>query len=423
MRHSLLRSVLFSVALAGCVTGSDDQRHGPVFEVADTGVDRAPVDDAATPSADATTSDAGTLADVAVAPDAPIEKDAVADGVGPHGCPSQVAVIAGNGSSLYQSLFTGAGPWNTSFASTALLSTPAVVGVGSGFHAVVRTTSDLLKFSTSSGAQWSPLAGIGASTTTAATPALAASGANVHLVYLGSNSKFYHGIFTANAWDTASDPVGGTAAQSFGPTPPGAAAIGGSLVIAQAGSDHLVYDQSLSGTGWLTAHQQAGAQVGPIRPAICALDGAASDVMVVFVHQTDNKISFITHATGGTWSAPAMLDGVAASADPVSLAPMSGGRAVVVFRSAADQKAYFSVYSATTSPQWTSPALLAGAAAVAAPGVPAVATGVCGDDAIAAFPLTGDNVQVVRLRGATWTAGEAVTATSSATAVAIATVP
>ena len=70
---------------------------------------------------------------------------------------------------------------------------------------------------------------------------------------------------------------------------------------------------------------------------------------------------------------------------------------------------------------WSVPQLLAGAATPAGP--PAVATGVCGDDAIAAYPLGGDNVQVVRLRGGAWTAPEAVPTTNGATRVAIATRP
>ena len=87
----------------------------------------------------------------------------------------------------------------------------------------------------------------------------------------------------------------------------------------------------------------------------------------------------------------------------------------------------FARTSLTIDPAWpgatpsTGWALLAGAATPA--GTPAVATGVCGDDAVAAYPVGGDNVQVVRLRAGAWTAPEAVTATSGATSVAIASRP
>ena len=88
--------------------------------------------------------------------------------------------------------------------------------------------------------------------------------------------------------------------------------------------------------------------------------------MVVFVHVTDNKIAFTTHA-GGAWSLAAMLDGTAASLDPVSVAPLAGGRAVLVYRSATDQKSYFSIFDATQTPVWSAPQLLAGAATPAGP--------------------------------------------------------
>ena len=417
MRNSCLRSAALAVTLSGCVSGSDDRRHGPIFNPIDpdsgAGSSSAPPAEGGGPIADA------EAHDVTIAPDASFDVS-VPEAGDAAACAAEVAVVAGSATSLYEASFAAGGPWVTSFASVSVLSQPALVAAGSGFHAVLRTSGDLLKSVTSQGASWSQPSGIGASTTTIDAPALAVAGSAIHVVYLGSNSKFYHGTFSANAWDMASDPVGAGLAQSFGPSPPSATFMGGSLTIAQSGSDHFLYDQSLAGSGWGMAHQQSSAMVSTVRPTISGLTGGGNDAIVVFGHVADNKIAFTTQA-GGAWSPAAMLDGTATSVDPVSVAPLAGGRAALVYRSATDQKSYFSIFDATKTPVWSVPLLLAGAATPAGP--PAVATGVCGDDAIAAYPLGGDNVQVVRLRGGAWTAPEAVPTTNGATRVAIATRP
>ena len=79
-------------------------------------------------------------------------------------------------------------------------------------------------------------------------------------------------------------------------------------------------------------------------------------------------------------------------------------------------------YHPAKTPAWKQHAfLVTSTTAIASP--PTVATGVCGDDAVAVYPLAAGAVQITRLRGATWSAPENVGTLSNLTFASVATTP
>jgi len=95
-----------------------------------------------------------------------------------------------------------------------------------------------------------------------------------HVVYWGSDSKFYHGTYSGSAWDAASDPVEASGgAQSFGPSAPAATATGTTLLAAQSVRTAWSIDQAWTGS-WQAANALAGSSVvSSLSPAITAMNG------------------------------------------------------------------------------------------------------------------------------------------------------
>ena len=253
---------------------------------------------------------------------------------------------------------------------------------------------------------------------------IAALGANVHLVYWGSNGKFYHGTYSSTGWDSASDPVGGSSSQSFGSSAPTVASAGGDLDVAQAGTNATLYDQVWNGS-WQTAASHSGASVAPTgTPRIAALSGGASDLLIVAARQTDDVLFFdVRNATTHAWAGLSIVyDTTTYSGSTVSIAPLSGGRALLVFYGG-DTHAYFSVYDPSQTPAWTAAAPLLGASNPALASPASVAAGVCGDDAIAVLTLATGSVEATSYRGGAWQTPVAISGVTGASYAAIATSP
>jgi hypothetical protein len=130
----------------------------------------------------------------------------------------------------------------------------------------------------------------------------------------------------------------------------------------------------------------------------------------------------VRSASTKAWSAPAAIDVAATTKDGVRIAALPGGRAVVGFRGA-DGKPYASTYDAARATPWSSPAPLGGVANPAVLSVPAVAPGVCGEDAVAAFVDAAGNVSIAGLRGTAWASRGPLAGISGATHVSVATRP
>ncbi len=427
----------------GCAQGQGPQSHGPAFRDdasvpapdAGNGVD-APAEASALPdtgsdahpeagsvdsgSGDSQTVDSGVV-DAPGALDSSVDAasdsaraDSAAPGDG-SACSATIAVVGGSSTTAFGATSYGAA-WSVSSLTGTAASNPALAAVPGGFHAVFRAANNALQYSTFA-TVWSTPLPIGTAITIDL-PSVALVGPDLHLVYRGTDSKFYHGTYASNAWDTASDPVSAGGVQSFGPSAPSAASAAGDLVIAQDGSDGTLYDQSWSGS-WQAASQHANALVGTVAPSLVAGNGGTYDLFVVFVHQGDFKL-YWSGRTGGAWSAPALVDPNAYTSYPVALAALPSGRFVLVYEGS-NQSPYFSLFD-PASGAWSAPAGLVGAPLPVVLSPPAVAPGVCGADAVAIYS-DGAGVEVVTLSAGTWTTPSPIGGTAGSTYAAVATSP
>jgi hypothetical protein len=418
-RHSAL-SLALTLAAAACATSGADNLHGPTFGDAgsdaggsvdadggsEAALDAGPTD--ATAAVETSTTEAGDDATADASREAATEAGGAEAGPTEAGstCSSTMAVLAAGGSAIAQAVY-GNGQWSAaSQIAGGASAAPSLVPFGSGYLAAFTgagAAGNLPLEWTAYTGSWSQPAHVAAALAQG-TPALAVTGTTAHVVYWGSNSKFYHGTY-GGSWDAASDPVqaaGG--AQSFGPSAPAAAAVGSTVVAAQSGQDGTVYDQPWSGS-WQAAAALGGSSViTSLSPAIVALNGGGADLMIVLVHAGDAGSYYLQYATrtGGTWSAPADVYATAgtiayASTMP-ALAALPGGKAVLAWQGGSSPAyAYVSIYDPASG--WTAP-IAASSDTLLSP--PSVAPGVCGAQVVMAYAKTGGTVQVVTMSGGAW---------------------
>ena len=413
--------------LAGCTaSGSDAERHGPDFDPAGaTDGSIVGVNDAARDAgvvSDASLDTGAPPLDAALAADTSDTSAAIDSGVR---CTATTVLLAGSAAGASGAHATGVGAFVADVVATTVASAPALVTYAAGFQAMLRTSGNglaSLAYGTSWGAP-SPFPVAGA----LASPALASVGSTLHVAYLGTNNRYYHGTLSGAAWDAASDPVGHVAdggVQAFGPTAASAAGVAGALVVAYAGDDHHVYTHAWSAAaGWTDGVAvSTDLAYADAAPALVALDAGASDLAVVFAAADTSVRAAQRSATSKAWSAPAAIDATALTRDAIRVVSLPGGRAVAAYRGT-DGKPYGTTYDPSRATPWSAPAPLAGVGNPAVLSVPAVAAGVCGDDAVAAFVDASGTVSVVALRGTAWASRGPVSGIAGATYVSIATRP
>lgn len=368
------------------------------------------------------------------APDSPVAVDASKDVTAQDAptdapsCSSTLAFVGGNATSA----FGAGGPAGSSILAAPLPGSVndcgndfgcknpvAMARFGGGLLAVIAESGGALE-STPYQSSWADPAPV-ASAKTIDGPTLAPVSATAHLVFQGADYKYYHAEYTQSTWDAATDPVGGSgSSQSFGARAPSAAAAGTDLVLVQGGSNSYLYDQSWNGT-WQAAHQQPGAAIQQtIPPSIVALSGGASELLAAYLRVGDYKVMTVDRK-GGTWNAtPMLVDVNAFSNDPVALAPLPGGKALLVFRGS-DKKPYFSTWDGAST--WTAPAPVVGQANPVITSAPSAAPGVCGADAVVAWAESGGSVRYATFTSGTFAAPQSVGGTSGAKFVAVGTIP
>ena len=321
-------------------------------------------------------------------------------------------------------------------------SRPAIVPFGGGLLGVFATSTtsfiESTVFTPGAMSVWSPpstipaVTGSDAAATEMGAPGLAVLGATAHLVYEGSNDKFYHGVYSGSAWGPASDPVGGSgSSQAFGPPAAAAtAAVGTTLYAAYDGGNGGLYVTTWTGSGssgsWTPAVgiMMAGVATAPaVPPTMIALTGGAADLMLVYEVPATNLLYSVVHTPGGsagTWAAPVEVNAAASSATAVSLAPLTGGGVVMVYLGKTDSFPYYSLYSPSASPAWTAPAKVDPNSLPLA-SAPTVTSGAaCGVDAIAALAEPA-GVELVTLAAGHWAAPVLVPGTASMTYATVAT--
>jgi hypothetical protein len=342
-------------------------------------------------------------------------------------CSATMAIVGGGASSVLTSTWSG-GSWSApQNLGGSVVSVPALAWNGTGFVGVVReaTTNDIDY--TVSGASWSALAGVPGAVGTALTigpPALAVIGSALHLVYLGTDNKFYHGVYSVGAWTAADDPVQSSGnPQTFGPSAPTAAGLSAGFTIVQAGMDSHVYAQAWDGV-WDAPVQIATDAFNVVSPRIVALTGGAATEMVVYSRNDGNdEVLMSSVLTGTTWSPPVVVhDTTVFTPNTVAIAPLANGAAVLVYEGQNGQP-YYTTYSPTSATPWAtvSPLFASGNPTLSSP--PQIAPGVCGAQAVLVLASSGAPLEVTTLVGGSWSAPSPVAGTSGAMFAAIATQP
>lgn len=346
-------------------------------------------------------SDAVARRDVAVAEASALDATGASDTIGlPDACTAGAAImggeVAGGSTFAFGATLLQTGGWSVSSLASNVASPPSIVALSDSFLVAFVDVDGALEYATTTWAWSSPasIAGVAAKSA----PSLAVVGGVAHVVYQDADGKYVHGTYSANAgWDSASDPVGG-AKQGFGPAAPVAASVAGNLVIAYGGEDGALYDETwTTDGGWSPDSEHTAAAIGGLSPALVALQGAASDALIVYTNPAGTL--FFTVRTAGSWSSPATINVDAFTGASVSLAPLSGGRAIMAYLGD-NQLPYFSVYDATATPPWTTPLAIASSpATLLSP--PSVAPGVCGDDAVVTM-VTSAGATVSRYTSGAW---------------------
>ena len=319
------------------------------------------------------------------------------------------------------------GAWSSATAASGGASAaPALVPFGTGYLGSLVGTgaaSDMPLEWTAYAGSWSQPAQIAAALGQGV-PALAVAGSTAHVVYWGSNGKFYHGTY-AGSWDAASDPVQASGVRAeLRSERAGGSRRGSTLVMVQSGSDGVLYDQTWTGS-WQPASPHAGSSVvSSLSPAVVALDGGTADLMIVFVHAGDAASYYLqyTTRTGGTWSTPADVydqsGSVAYAGATPSLAALPGGKAILAWQGSSPASPYVSSYDPASG--WSAPAA-ASSDTILSP--PSVAAGVCGATAALAYVKTGGTVSVVTANAGAWGTPQAISGATGMTWTALASRP
>lgn len=330
-------------------------------------------------------------------------------------------LLAGGGPGVFAGEFHPAGGWFSTQLAAKTDKAPriAITGASTAVGVIRNTASgNEVGYTTWAPGAFQAFTSIANLVTTQAAPSIVSSGTRADVVFLGDNNKHYYAAHVA-AWNPTAEAVGGVAAQSFGPSAAGVTAIGSDTILAFAGNNGDLFDQTRTGGVWLAASAHNLGNVVALTPAII-VPTMGPALMVVFVRSTDSKILFTTR-TGNVWSAPTAIDANSFTADPVALAALPGGEAILAFRGL-NQGIYFTRYNPGGAPLWSPPQPLA-TPNVTTTSSPALAAGVGGVDAEMAFVNAVDGVAYhARLTGMTWSAPVAVGGVMLTT-IAIASAP
>lgn len=397
----LLSALLPGAAFVACATDNGDAVHGPQFgpppERPDGATDGPIVGEEGGPPP----GDGGREADA------------------PASCAAgTVVVLAGDDVSLSGAAQIAGGAWKgAAIAGGAARSHPAIVPLGSGFVALTRGPGDALQ-SMTFGTSWSAAVAVGAATTIGA-PALAVVGTKAQAVYIAPSNLFFRAENAGTSWGVTADPVTAGAVQSFGPSAGSLAASGAEVVFAQDGNDEGLYTQKYDGA-WSVGVAIVGAStLTSAPPALQTIDGKFDVVLLYAEKAAPHVINFATRdAITKGWSAAAVTQATAQTADQPQIARISTSKLIATFRGNDQRPYWMSGAIGASAITWSTPVpLLADTSTVGGP--PAVARGVCGDDAIAVF-ASGGQVKATRYRGTSWSPPEAV-AFASGTRVSVAT--
>jgi hypothetical protein len=209
-------------------------------------------------------------------------------------------------------------------------------------------------------------------------PSLAASQDKAFLAYLGTDLKYYYGELDNFQWAPGHEVISAGGKDATGSAPPAIAVLGTDPTVAYVGADGAVYDQTRKAGTWQAPvqHGLAG-QSAVLQPALVAL-ASGPELLLVYQDAATHELRFTARA-GGVWSDPAPVAAGAVSDDPVSVAPLAAGGAVLAYRGK-DNHLHTSLLSADGK-VWSAPVTGVSGSDPALASPPAVALGAKGADA------------------------------------------
>jgi len=285
-----------------------------------------------------------------------------------------VLLLAGSSTNLVAGTFQPASGWITSMLSDAtdLGMSLTIDSSGRGVGVYTSATGGVVSATVWNSGAWGAPAAITASAVARSQPSVDATGGTTsHAVYQDPSYQYWY-LAYSGTWSTP-QPIGVTGTQYYGPF--------AATVAARGANATTSFFDGLPGANVNNA-------------AAADLTGGSWQPKVDIVGNTINFVS----RSAGQWSQAAAITG-ATTNDPVGLAPLPGGGAILAFRGQ-DTNFYWSIYSAGA---WSAVAPLSTPnVSIARP--PAVTHGISGDVAEAAFIESDGNAYHVRLTGSSWSA-------------------
>ncbi len=311
-------------------------------------------------------------------------------------------VLAGSPTGMLAGELDVGGTWKTTTLSGATSFAPALTmtRLGAGVGVFCSGTGGVLTATLwMSGVGWQIPSAVSSGAVARAQPSIdATGGTTAHTTYQDGSYKFWYAAYSAGSW-SAPQAISSSGNQSYGPVSAAIAARGTDATVAfidgQSPSVNYAAQQDLVGGTWQARADLVGPESLTIEPSLIALD-VGPELMMMFAQQS-GQILFATR-TGGVWSAPAAITN-ALTGNPVGLAPLPNGGAILAFRGT-DTNLYWSVYA---SGSWSTVAPFQ-AANLSITGSPALTHGVSGDVAEIAFVDDSGHANASSLSGGVWRA-------------------
>jgi hypothetical protein len=277
---------------------------------------------------------------------------------------------------------------------------------------------------------WGVPAVVSASAVARSTPYVDATGSSIdHVVY--QDATYHYDYLACTGTWSSPQAIGSAGNHYFGPFAATIAATGSAEATVSffdgttgmANPTNTVTTSDLVAGAWESktavlnsTPNVVGDGSNDVIPAAIITLAGETDQMLVYV-DNHSAIQSLTRTGPGGWSAPAAIVNCFTD-DPVALAPLSAGGAILAFRGQ-DGKLYWTVYSATGA-SWSQMAPFS-TLNVTVDTAPAVVHGIASDTAEIAY-VSGGAAYHARLQGSTWSTPVLVGG-SGLTGVAIAAAP
>lgn len=277
----------------------------------------------------------------------------------------------------------------------------AFTGSGLGYLVAHSTTGDELHYAIWNQG-WNPgfgqkLLAVQPGVAIVGAPAIAGGSATVHVVYqAATDMAFYYALGSNGSWLPKQEAIAGTS----GPVPPTVGVLADEPIALFVGADGDLHDVTRANGAWGSVHALGvPGTVASVTPAIAALESGPE--LVVVYNTSAGGLRFATRS-GGTWSAAQDIAG-ATSNDPVSIAPIPGGGAVLAWKGV-DAHLYTALLASGANPSFSAPVVGAGGANPTLQVAPNLARGAMGADAELVYLDTSFTFSQARLNAGTWSA-------------------